>query len=159
VAQADEELFACDKMNRSVTRTRLLVAAFVAVASAGLAAGLVVARGSSAPAIPVGVIARGEFRPMSWSTKGTASIVGRRDGKAVLELRNFQTQRAPELWIVFEYAQGVTSRKSVASLRQAWGNQDYVMPAGVAAHPPTRVYIYCAKCGKGFGVAHMRRTV
>src|SRR5215218_5608117 len=33
VAQADEELFACDKMNRSVTRTRLLVAAFVAVAS------------------------------------------------------------------------------------------------------------------------------
>jgi hypothetical protein len=141
-----------------VTRTRLLVAAIIVVASAGLAGGLLAARGSSAPAIPVGVIARGEFRPMSWSTNGTASIVGRSDGKAVLQLRNFQTQRAPELWIVFEYAKGVTSRKSVASLRQAWGNQNYVMPASVAAHPPTAVYIYCAKCGKGFGVAHMRRT-
>jgi Electron transfer DM13 len=146
-------------VNRSVTRSHLWVAVLSAAVFAGLAAGLVVARGSSAPAIPVGLIAKGEFRPVGWTTRGTVSIVGRRDGKTVLRLRNFQTQPAPELWIMFEYAQGFTSRKSMVGLRQTWGNQDYVMPASVAAHPPTRVYIFCAKCGKAFGYAQMHRAV
>jgi hypothetical protein len=132
--------------------------AVVGVAFAGLAAGLVVARGGSTPAVPVGLITRGEFQPISWTTRGTVSIVGRPDGKAVLQLRHFQTQRAPELWIVLQYAQGITSRKSLTNLRQTWGNQDYVVPGRLAANPPTRVYIYCAKCGKPFGYAQMHRV-
>jgi len=113
-----------------------------------------VARGSSA-AVRSGVIASGQFHSVSWATRGTASIVGR-SGRAVLELRGFQTQRAPELWIVLEGKQGVSSREQLTHLQRAWGNQDYTLPATVAAHPPARVLIYCTKCGKVWGYAQLR---
>jgi hypothetical protein len=101
------------------------------------------------------LIARGEFHSLSWSTRGTASIVGR-NGHAVLELRGFQTQKAPELWIVLEGKAGVTSRHQLTHLQRAWGNQDYALPAGVAANPPARVLVYCTKCGKIWGYAPLR---
>ena len=138
-----------------MSRSRLLLTAIVAVALAGLAAGLLVARESSAAAVPSGLIARGEFHSLSWSTRGTASIVGR-NGHAVLELRDFQTQKAPELWIVLEGKEGVTSRQQLTHLQRAWGSQDYALPAGVAANPPARVLIYCTKCGKVWGYAPLR---
>jgi hypothetical protein len=87
------------KVVSDMSRSRLILTAIVAVALAGLAAGLLVARGSSA-AVPSGPIASGQFESVSWTTRGTASIVGR-NGRAVLELRGFQTQKAPELWVVF----------------------------------------------------------
>ncbi len=139
-----------------MSRSRLLLTGVVVIALAGLAAGMLVARGSSA-AVRSGLIARGEFHSVSWTTRGTASIVGR-NGRAVLELRGFQTQKAPELWIVLEGKQGVSSRRQLTHLQRSWGNQDYVVPADVAAHPPARVLIYCTKCGKVWGYAQLGPT-
>ena len=139
-----------------MSRSRLILTALVVVALAGLAAGVLVSRGSGA-SVATGVIARGQFQSVSWTTRGSASIVGR-NGRAVLELRGFQTQKAPELWIVFEGKGGVTSRRQVTNLNRAWGNQDYAVSAEFAAHPPARVLIYCSKCGKVWGYAQMRPT-
>lgn len=137
-----------------MSRTRLVLTSVTVVALAGLAAGLLVGRGSASERVRSGLIASGSFDSVSWTTKGRASIVGK-DGKAVLQLRGFQTQNAPELWIVFEGKAGVTSRRQLTHLERAWGNQDYALPASVAAHPPARVLIYCAKCGKVWGYAQM----
>jgi hypothetical protein len=139
-----------------MSRRRLILTAFVVVALAGLAGGLLAARGSSA-AVRSGVIARGAFHSVSWSTRGTAAIVGK-NGHAVLELRNFQTQRAPELWIVLEGKGGVMTRRQLSHLNRSWGNQDYAVAADVAAHPPARVLIYCSKCGKVWGYAPLRAS-
>jgi len=139
-----------------MSRSRLVLTALVVVALAGLAAGLLVSRGNSA-SVPTGKIASGQFQSVSWATRGTASIVGR-NGRAVLQLRGFQTQKAPELWIVLEGKGGVTSRRQLTHLTRAWGNQDYAVSAEVAAHPPERVLIYCSKCGKVWGYAQMRPT-
>jgi hypothetical protein len=139
-----------------VSNRRLLLTAVAVVALAGIAAGLVVARGSASPRVRSGLIASGQFHSLSWTTRGQALIVGK-DGHAVLELRNgFQTQKAPELWIVLEGKQGVLSRTNVAHLNRAWGNQDYALPVSVATTPPARVLIYCTKCGKVWGYAQMR---
>ena len=137
-----------------MSRMRLVLTATAVLALAGLAAGLLVARGSSA-AVRSGVIASGQFHSVSWTTRGRASIVGR-NGHAVLELRGFQTQKAPELWIVLEGKAGVTSRQQLTHLQRAWGNQDYALPASVAANPPARVLVYCTKCGKVWGYAPLR---
>jgi Electron transfer DM13 len=138
-----------------MSRTRLVLTAVTVVALAGLAAGMLVARGSGASErVPSGVIASGAFHSVSWTTRGQASIVGK-DGNAVLRFRGFQTQKAPELWIVLEGKEGVLSRRQLTGLKRAWGDQEYALPASVATHPPARVLIYCAKCGKVWGYAPM----
>ena len=139
-----------------MSRARLVLVAIVALALVGLAGGMLLARGSSA-AVRSGVIASGQFHSVSWSTRGSAAIVGRK-GHAVLELRDFQTQKAPELWIVLEGKQGVESRRSLTHLDRSWGNQTYSVPADVALHPPARVLIYCTKCGKVWGYAPLTST-
>ena len=138
-----------------MSRTRLLATSAALVALAGLAAGLLVGRGSGASErIPSGVIASGSFQSVSWTTRGRAAIVGE-NGRAVLRLRGFQTQKAPELWIILEGKAGTSSRHQLTNLERAWGNQDYALPASFAARPPARVIIYCAKCGKVWGYAPM----
>jgi Electron transfer DM13 len=136
-------------------RKRLMLVALAAVALAGLAAGLLVARGSASVRVKSGLIASGSFHSVSWGTRGSASIVGK-DGRAVLQLRNFQTQKAPELWIVLQKGPDVTSRVQLTHLNRAWGSQDYDVPASFAAHPPERVLIFCSKCGKVWGYAPLQ---
>jgi hypothetical protein len=139
-----------------MSRTRLALAALAAVALAGLAAGLVVASGSCGSGhVQPGMIASGSFQSVSWSTRGRAEIVGKADGSPVLRLRGFQTQKAPELWIVLEGKGGVTDRRQLTPLRRWYGNQDYSIPVDVARHPPARVLIYCTKCGKVWGYAEL----
>jgi hypothetical protein len=140
-----------------MSRTRVVLTALVVVALAGLAAGLLVGRGSASERVRSGVIASGQFHSVSWTTRGRASIVGV-NGNAVLRLRDFQTQKAPELWIVLEGKGGVTTRHQLTHLDRAWGNQDYSIPASVAAHPPARVLIYCTKCGKVWGYAQLKTS-
>ena len=123
------------------------------VALAALAGGLLVGRGSASERVPSGLIASGSFQSVSWTTRGRASIVGE-NGRAVLRLRDFQTQKAPELWIILQGKAGTGSRQ-LTNLQRAWGNQDYALPASVAANPPARVLIFCAKCGKVWGYATM----
>jgi hypothetical protein len=137
-----------------MSRTRLLATSATLVALAALAGGLLVGRGSGASeGVPSGLIASGSFQSVSWTTRGRASIVGE-NGRAVLRLRDFQTQKAPELWIILQGKPGTGSRQ-LTNLERAWGNQDYALPASVAAHPPARVLIFCAKCGKVWGYATM----
>ena len=138
-----------------MSRTRLVLTAVTVVALAGLAAGLLVASGSGASErVRSGLIASGTFHSVSWTTRGQASIVGK-GGKAVLRFRGFQTQSAPELWIVLEGKEGVRSRIQLTGLKRSWGDQEYALPASVATHPPARVLIYCTKCGKVWGYAPM----
>lgn len=81
-------------------RSRRLAAALLAAgAIIGAALGLAFSRGESKSALsdgPAGVLARGEFKTVSWGTKGSASIVRDASGHITLRFsRGFTTQRAP----------------------------------------------------------------
>jgi hypothetical protein len=142
-----------------MSHRRLVVAGLLAVALAGVAAGVLVARGSADTAkAPAGVLATGQFVPVSWQTRGQVTIARKADGSAVLRFRDFQTQNAPELWVVFEPAGGPTARDQLTHLRRAWGNQDYDVTAEVSSSLPEKVLVYCTKCGKVWGYATMRPT-
>jgi hypothetical protein len=141
-----------------MSRKRALLASLLALALAGVAAGVLVARDSSASKGATGVLASGNFTPVSWTTRGRATIVRKADGSAVLQLRGFQTQQAPELSVVFEPVQGPTHREHLANLRRASGNQDYDVTSEVSSRLPAKVLVYCTKCGKVWGEATMRPT-
>ena len=126
----------------------------------GLVAGIVVARGSSGAQGPPGVIAKGTFRSVSWTTSGTAAIV--RDASGHLKLRlskTFGTRRAPDLWVYLArfkdgYAHGRhTEWKDVGALRRAWGRQEFDLPADAAREVGASVVIFCGECGKINGLA------
>ena len=143
-----------------ISRRRVLLTGVLLIAFAGLAAGLLVGRGSGAQLVKgqPAVLASGHFTSGEWSTKGRAVMVRRADGSLRLKLRNFQTQRAPELWVVLEPADGSGERRQLTGLQRAWGNQDYVLPAELANNPLQRVIIFCAKCNKVWGSARLERV-
>ena len=130
------------------------------IALAGLGAGLLVGRGSGAQLIKgqPAVLASGQFTSGEWSTKGRALMVRRADGSLRLQLRDFQTQRAPELWVVLAPLNGSGDRLELTGLQRAWGNQVYVLPAELAKNPLQRVIIFCAKCNKVWGSAKLERV-
>lgn len=142
---------------RKISRTRLSISAVLVLALAGLAAGLLVARGSGAESAkgPVGVLASGEFTSGAWSTRGRALIVRGADGSLKLELRKFQTQKAPELWVLLEPLNGAGERRQLSGLHSPWGNQHYDLPSELARNPSQRVIIFCAKCNKEWGSARL----
>jgi Electron transfer DM13 len=141
--------------------TRLLLAAFVlAVAAGGTAAGILVAR-SGAGSTPAegrhGVLARGTFEPVGWSTTGTAAIVRETSGLKLRLGGNFRTQPAPELFVYLARYDGErrTEWKEVGPLRRAWGTQEYELPAEAAKRLHVTVAIYCGKCNRIFGSARL----
>lgn len=140
-----------------MSRRRISVMVLVAVALAGLAAGLLVARGSEAASKQrAGVLASGRFTAGEWSTKGQALIVRKGDGSVKLQLKNFSTQAAPELYVVLESPAGV--QQEIDELQSAAGSQTYSLPKDAAASLPRKVIIFCAKCGKTWGSAVLRST-
>jgi len=141
----------------AISRRRVLLTGALVIALAGLGAGLLVGRGSGAQLIKgqPAVLASGHFTSGEWSTKGRALMVRRADGSLRLQLRDFQTQRAPELWVVLEPVNGNGERRQLTGLQRAWGNQDYVLPAELAKSPLQRVIIFCAKCNKVWGSARL----
>jgi Electron transfer DM13 len=140
-----------------MSRQRVAIGVAAVLVGAAFAGGLLVGRGSSAePAVKgrPGVLARGEFTSVEWSTRGRASIVRKNDGTVVLELRGFQTQQAPELFVLLEPLAG-GSRRLVDELKSAWGNQNYVLSPKLASNLQQRVVIFCGKCNKVWGYARL----
>jgi electron transfer DM13 len=147
-------------MNALSGRARLLLAVLVAAVGGGFAAGIVLARDGTGSALaegPPGVVARGTFTSLGWSTNGTATIM--RDSSGHLTLRfskSFSTQPAPELYVYLAKYDGDrrTMWKQVAELRSASGNQAYRLPATTS--PNVSVAIYCSKCNRMWGAAKLR---
>jgi Electron transfer DM13 len=142
---------------QGISRRRIALTAALVLALAGLGAGLLVGRGSSAELVKgqPAVLASGQFTSGEWSTNGRALLVRRADGSLRLQLRNFQTQKAPELWVLLEPLNGSGVRRQLDGLQRAWGNQDYDLPAELAKNPLQRVIIFCAKCNKVWGSARL----
>lgn len=148
-------------------RSRFLLALLAAAAVGGVAAGIVLARGGHRHGItegPPGVLARGHFRTLTWSTVGSVSIVRDASGRLKLHLgKDFSTQRSPELFVYLAtYVDGHRQgRKEVSLLRRAWGGQDYVLHGANtrASSLRTVVEIVCGKCGgETNGVAQLEPT-
>ena len=128
----------------------------------GLVAGIVVARGGSSPEGPPGVLAKGTFRSVSWTTSGTAAIVRDASGHVKLRLsKTFYTRRAPDLWVYLARWKGGYEHgrrlewKLVGGLRQPWGSQEFNLPSDAAREVGASVVIYCGECGKINGLAHL----
>ena len=133
-------------------RSRRIAAALLAAgAIIGAALGLAFSRGESKSSLsdgPPGVLARGEFKTVSWGTKGSAAIVRDASGHVTLRFsRDFTTQRAPELYV------HVGSRRMV--LQRAWGAQSYSLSHADARVLGASVSVFCEKCNKAWGVAKL----
>jgi hypothetical protein len=145
-----------------MSRRRLSVTALVLISMAGLAAGLLLARGSGAEPVAkgrAGVLASGRFSSIEWPTSGTARIVRTSGGSLKLQLKNLQTQEAPELFLFIAPTNGTGGeRRKIADLRAVTGNQEYNLPANVARNLHQAVIIWCGACNKAWGSAHLRLT-
>ncbi len=94
------------------------------------------------------MLARGEFKTVSWGTKGSAAIVRDASGRITLRFsRDFTTQRAPQLYV------HVGSRRM--PLRRAWGAQSYSLSHADARVLGAAVTVFCEKCDKAWGVAKL----
>ena len=140
-------------------RPRLSLAVIVTAVIAGLAAGLLVGRGSSGSALAQRsprVLATGEFRSITWNTEGTTSLV--RDSSGDLRLRlssSFMTKDAPESFVYLAKFDGQqrTYWKEVGTLKRSQGAQQYAVSSDAASIPGLQVAIYCGKCNKISGLA------
>lgn len=136
------------------TRARLLLAALGLAVAAGLALGFTLTRGGPENALaqgPAGVLARGTFKTVTWATKGSVTVERNARGRVVLRFsRDFDTQRAPELF--------VHMGKKRFALQRAWGSQTYVLASADAATLHSTVEVFCEKCNKDWGVARLHPT-
>jgi hypothetical protein len=151
-------------------RRRFSAAVIVALVVCGVAAGLVLARnGSAVSKFPPGVLARGQFRSITWSTKGTASIVRDASGHLTLRLSgDFNTRRGPDLWVYLERYQGSYEQgklhgkllqwKDLGALHRSWGSQSYRLPASATSQIGASVAIFCGECGQVSGLARLTRV-
>ena len=144
-------------------KPRLLLFVLVVAVLGGLAAGIAVARGgSAAPKGSPGVVSRGTFRTITWSTTGTATVV--RDASGHLQLRlgkDFTTKRTPDLWVYLAKYDGNVWNgtrvewKLVGAVKRGWGSATYALPAD-AAKPGMSIAIYCGECGRLSGIAQLQ---
>jgi hypothetical protein len=148
----------------ALSRKRRLSLSILAVAIlGGLAAGIAVARGgSTTPKGAPGVVSRGSFRTITWSTTGTATVV--RDTSGHLQLRlgkDFTTKRTPDLWVYLARYDGSVWNgkrvewKLVGPVKRGWGSATYALPAD-AARPGMSIAIYCGECGRLSGIAQLQ---
>jgi Electron transfer DM13 len=145
---------------RRLLGNRVAVGCAVAVGTAAFVAGLLVARGGDAAtaAGQAGVLAAADFTSGEWGTHGRAAIVRGADGSLKLRFTRFQTQKAPELWVLLEPENGVGDKRQLARLQHPWGSQEYDLPSELARNPLQRVIIFCAKCNKVWGSARLQRV-
>jgi electron transfer DM13 len=145
-------------------KPRLLLFVLVVAVLGGLAAGIAVARGgSTAPKGRPGVISRGTFRTITWSTTGTATVV--RDASGHLQLRlgkDFTTKRTPDLWVYLAKYEGSNiwrarrvEWKLVGAVKRGWGSATYSLPED-AAKPGMSIAIFCGECGRLSGIAQLQ---
>ena len=106
-----------------------------------------------------GTLARGEFTNLTHPTSGTASLVGRRDGRATLVLRGFETRLAPDLFVYLVPGKStgglIRGGTRVARLQRNIGDQTYLLPKSVDLEKTSTVVIWCALCSVAFGDAQL----
>jgi hypothetical protein len=147
-------------------RRRFALAVIAAVIVCGAAAGIVLARdGSSVSKGPPGVLARGDFQSITWSTTGSASIVRDASGHLTLRFtRAFNTRRGPDLWVYLARFKGgykhgkILEWKQLGALHRSWGSQEYSLPASAVSHVGASVVIFCGECGKMSGIARLSQV-
>jgi hypothetical protein len=140
-----------DEVSGRIRSRRVAAGLLAAGAVTGAALGLAFGRGESKGPLsdgPAGVLARGEFKTVSWGTTGSAAIVRDASGHITLRLsRDFTTQRAPDLYI------HMGSRRM--PLERAWGTQSYSLSHADARVLGAAVTVFCEKCDKAWGVAKL----
>ena len=140
-----------DEVSGRMRSRRVAAALLAAGAVTGAALGLAFGRGESKSPLsdgPAGVLARGEFKTVTWGTTGSAAIVRDASGNITLRFsRNFTTQRAPDLYV------HMGSRRM--ALHRAWGAQSYRLSHADARVLGAAVTVFCEKCDKAWGVAKL----
>jgi hypothetical protein len=140
-------------------RRRFALAIVITAALAGLAVGLVFASdksGNAGAQGPPRVLAKGEFRSITWTTQGTASLVREPNGDLRLRLSgSFMTKDAPELYVYLAKLRGQQRVywQEVGTLKNPQGAQEYAVSSEAASSPGLQVAIFCAKCNKISGLA------
>jgi len=142
-------------------RRQFALAVLIAVALAGLAAGIAFGRGQSRSALAKGssrVLATGTFRSITWNTAGTASLVREPSGDLRLRLsRDFTTKHAPELFVYLAVLRGQhrVYWKPLGALKSSRGAQQYTVSA-TPSTPGLQVAIYCGECNQINGLAALQ---
>jgi electron transfer DM13 len=151
-------------LKRLSGKHRLLLAALAVAVAAGFAGGIVLASGNAGTSAgPPGVLASGQFKTISWGTRGKAMLV--RDASGHLALRfdtSFSTRQAPELYVYLDQRNPGAHRGPrgktllVGTLANSIGGQHYDLPASAAHMTGYTVEVYCGECDKTQGVAQLQ---
>lgn len=140
-----------DEVSGRIRSRRVAAALLAAGAVIGAVLGLAFSRAESKSSLsdgPAAVLARGDFKTVSWGTTGSAAIVRDASGHITLRFsRDFTTQRAPELYV------HIGSRRM--PLHRAWGAQSYSLSHADARVLGAAVTVFCEKCDKAWGVAKL----
>lgn len=149
---------------RSLSGQRRFLVALALAALVAAAAGLAVAsRSGAADATDrPGIVATGSFGSMAWPTEGTAAIVRRPDGRVVLELRDFRTHPAPELWVYLVPFRapggGIAGGRKIDRLQRVSGAWTYSLPLEAASLAHPTIVVWCSLCKKPWAAAELLRA-
>lgn len=110
--------------------------------------------GTAAPPGPV-LLGRGPFRSGEHETAGTAALLRRPDGAAVVTLTDLTTSPGPDLRVYLVTGSGgdVRGALDLGALRGNRGNQQYDVPSEVDVSRFGSVVIWCRAFSVAFGTA------
>lgn len=111
------------------------------------------------------IIYQGEFHDADKTGSGTASVYENEDGKRILRLTNFKTNKGPDLYVyVFKAkdANDAASLKdveyvSLGRLKSETGDQEYEVPASLNLEQFQAVSIWCEEFTVNFSVAPLSK--
>jgi hypothetical protein len=93
------------------------------------------------------LVSTGEFEAASHPGSGTASIIEKSDGEAVLTFKDFETDNGPDLLVYLVPADSPAGSDKGAvdlgALKGNKGNQQYAIPAGTDLEQDWRVVVWC----------------
>jgi hypothetical protein len=106
------------------------------------------------------VLSTSPFRSLGHATSGRATALELADGRRFLRLDDLRTSNGPDLFVYLSTAAADAPRDSfdddfvsLGRLRANQGNQNYVIPDGVALDQYQSVVIWCRRFTYAFGAA------
>lgn len=140
-----------------VTSTRDVTVEEDVVVAAQPSAGASLPEGSAGPTGSAGpvALAAGPFVGVAHETTGTATVVGRPDGTRVLTLTDLATDPGPDVRVYLVPGDGTSldGGVDIGALKGNIGNQQYAVPAGLAAGDVGAVVLWCRAFSVSFGYA------
>ena len=111
-------------------------------------------------------LAKGMFHNADKTGKGMVTIYETADGKRMLRLSNFETDKGPDLWVRFLASDDAKDTSSVAKaayidvakLTSNKGDQSYAVPESVDLAKYRVVSIWCKKFGVNFAAAPLKEA-